>query len=47
MSERNTDRREKEWADEIPIRDEEERVPEEYEKTYRDGSLQNECAPEE
>lgn len=47
MSERNTDKREKEWADEIPIRDEEEIIPEEYEKPYRDGSAKHECAPEE
>lgn len=45
MSERNMDKREKEFADEIP--DEEESFPEPWEKTYRDGSAQHECAPEE
>ena len=41
MSERKTDRKEKEWSDEIP--DEEEVQPEPYEETYRDGSAKNEC----
>ena len=41
MSELKTDKREKEWADEIP--DEEEERPEPYEETYRDGSAKNEC----
>ena len=41
MSERETDFREKEWADEIP--DEEENLPESYEETYRDGSAKDEC----
>ena len=45
MSERKTDKREKEFADEIP--DEEESFPEPYEKTWRDDSAQHECAPEE
>lgn len=45
MSERLKDKREKDFADEIP--DEEETFPEPYEKTYRDGSARNECAPEE
>ena len=40
MSERKTDRREKEWADEVP---DEETLPEPYEETYRDGSAKNEC----
>jgi hypothetical protein len=41
MSERKTDKREKEWSDEIP---DEEELPEElYEETYRDGSAKNEC----
>ena len=35
MSERNMDKREKEF------------FPEPWEKTYRDGSAQHECAPEE
>ena len=41
MSEWRKDRREKDWADEIP--DEEEDLPEPYEETYRDGSAKNEC----
>ena len=41
MSERKIDQREKEWSDEIP--DEEEVLPEPYEKPYRDGSPKNEC----
>ena len=41
MSERNSDQREKEWADEIP--DEENERPEPYEGTYRDGSARHEC----
>ena len=41
MSERKSDLREKEWSDEIP--DEENELPEPYEKTYRDGSAKNEC----
>ena len=41
MSERKTDLREKEWADDIP--DEEEILPEPFEETYRDGSAKNEC----
>lgn len=41
MSERRTDKQEKEWSDEIP--DEEEFRPEPYEKPYRDGSAKNEC----
>ncbi len=41
MSERNTDLKEKEWADEIP--DEEADAGEPYEETYRDGSMKNEC----
>ena len=41
MSERNTDRKEKEWADEIP--DEESDDFEAREETYRDGSAKNEC----
>ena len=45
MSERKTDKREKEFEDEIP--DEEESFPEPFEKTYRDGSARYECAPEE
>ena len=41
MSERKTDKREKEWSDEIP---DEEELPEELnEETYRDGSAKNEC----
>ena len=40
MSERKTDKREKEWSDEIP---EEELPVEPYEETYRDGSAKNEC----
>ena len=45
MSERKMDKREKEWADEIP--DEEEIRPEPYERTYRDGSAKNECWADE
>ena len=45
MSERKTDRREKEWSDEI--RDEEEQRPDPYEETYRDGSAKNECFRED
>ena len=45
MSERKTDRQEKEWTDEIP--DEEELFPEPYEETYRDGSAKNECSGED
>ena len=45
MSERKTDRRETEWADEIP--DEEESVPEPYEQTWRDGSAKHECSRED
>lgn len=41
MSERKTDQRAREWADEIP--DEEEVPAETYEETYRDGSAKNEC----
>ena len=41
MSERNTERKEKDWTDEIP--DEEDSLPEPYEETYRDGSVKNEC----
>lgn len=41
MSERNTERKEKDWTDEIP--DEEDSLPEPYEETYRDGSAKNEC----
>ncbi len=43
MSERKTDRKEKDWNDEIP--DPEEENPEAYEETYRDGSAKNECWP--
>jgi len=45
MSELKQDKREKEFADEIP--DMEEAYPEPYEETYRDGSARHECAPEE
>ena len=45
MSERKTDKREKEWSDEIP--DEEESFPEPYEQTWKDGSAKHECAPDE
>ena len=41
MSERKADRQARDWSDEIP--DEEERQPEPYEETYRDGSAKNEC----
>lgn len=41
MSERKADRQARDWSDEIP--DEEERQPEPYEGTYRDGSAKNEC----
>lgn len=42
MSERNTDKREKEYADFIPDDETTER-PEASEETYRDGSAKNEC----
>ena len=46
MSERKTDQKEREWADEIP--DEEEERPDPNEETYHDGSVKNECwRPEE
>jgi hypothetical protein len=45
MSERKTDKQEKEWSDEIPIPEDDEFRPEPYEETYRDGSARNECAP--
>lgn len=41
MSERNSDRKEKDWTDEIP--DEEEQRPDPWEETYRDGSAKHEC----
>lgn len=41
MSERPAKKREQEWNDEIP--DEENEQSDPYEKTYRDGSLKNEC----
>ena len=41
VSERDQDRREKEWADQMP--DEDNTMPEPYEETYRDGSMKNEC----
>ena len=41
MSERKEEQKEKEWSDTIP--DEEEEYPESDERTYRDGSVQNEC----
>lgn len=41
MSERKSDRQEKEWSDGIP--DEEETPAEPYEETYRDGSAKHEC----
>lgn len=41
MSERNAERKEKDWTNEIP--DEEDSLPEPYEETYRDGSAKNEC----
>lgn len=48
MSERISERREKEWADEekIELPEEEER-PDPYEPTYRDGSAKHECAAED
>ena len=42
MSERNTEKREREYADFIPDDETTER-PEADEKTYRDGSAKNEC----
>ena len=42
MSERNTDQKAREWADEIPDDEETER-PEPYEETYRDGNAKHEC----
>ena len=41
MSERKTELKAREWADEIP--DEEDDRTEPYEETYRDGSAKNEC----
>ncbi len=48
MSERISERREKEWADEekIDLPVEEER-PDPFEPTYRDGSAKHECAAED
>ena len=46
MSERKTDKLEKEWTDVIPDEEGEER-PDPFEKTYRDGSAKHECAPED
>ena len=48
MSERLSDRHEKEWTDEekIQVPEEEER-PDSFEPTYRDGSAKHECAREE
>ena len=46
MSERKIEQMEKEWSDEIPDPEEEER-PEPYEPTYRDGSAKNECWADE
>ena len=40
MSERKTDREEKEWTDAVP--DEEDSRPESFEETYRDGSAKHE-----
>ena len=42
MSERYTDREEKEYSDFIPDDETTER-PESDEETYRDGSVKNEC----
>ena len=42
MSERNTEKREREYADFIPDDETTER-PETDEKTYRDGNVKNEC----
>ena len=41
MSERLSDKKAKDWTDVIP--DEEEERPSPYERTYRDGSTENEC----
>ena len=41
MSENPKEKREQDWNDEIP--DDENELPDPYEKTYRDGSNQNEC----
>ena len=37
-------KKEQEWADRLPDTEEQ---PEEYEETYRDGSMKNECWREE
>ncbi len=44
MSERKTDKQEKEWSDEIPIPEDDEFRPEPYEETYRDGTPKHECS---
>ena len=41
MMDPKTNKKEEQWADEIP--DPETEMPEEYEETYRDGSAKNEC----
>ena len=41
MSERPSEKRERDWNDDIP--DEETNLPDPYEETYRDGSVKNEC----
>ena len=41
MIDPKTEKKATDWADEIP--DPEDEQPEAYEKTYRDGSAQNEC----
>lgn len=41
MSERKTDRKEKEWTDTVP--DEDDSRSEPFEETYRDGSAKLEC----
>ena len=45
MSERPSDRKEREWQDAVP-EDGEDR-PESREETYRDGSAKNECWKDE
>ena len=41
MMDPKTNKKEEQWADEIP--DPETEMPDEYEETYRDGSAKNEC----
>jgi hypothetical protein len=44
MMDPKTNKKEEQWADEIP--DPENEMPDEYEETYRDGSAKNEYRSE-